>query len=88
MLAHSRDDELVEWEQVELMEKALLSENGGGFRRRDGTGKEEEEEDGRESTKGVTVLELRGKHDQIWEEGGEMARAVSVTLEKVLMLRN
>ncbi|KAL9120800.1 MAG: hypothetical protein Q9187_002644 [Circinaria calcarea] len=59
LLAHSREDELVDWLQVETMVNTLKEEKVGIK---------------------VTVLELKGKHDEIWENGVEMARAVKVAL--------
>ncbi|KAK0353619.1 hypothetical protein LTS16_017590 [Friedmanniomyces endolithicus] len=70
VLAHSREDELVEWEQVELMERALRAQGWG------------EASDGRS----LKLIELRGKHDQVWEEGKELARAIEATLDLVLTL--
>lgn len=68
VLAHSREDELVEWEQVDLMVEAL---NGQGW---------SEKKEGRR----VRVLEIGGKHDQVWEEGVELARAIESTVEEVM----
>ncbi|SMR42820.1 unnamed protein product [Zymoseptoria tritici ST99CH_3D1] len=67
VIAHSREDELVEWEQPELMLRSLEEQ---GFR---GTGSPR-----------VRLLELRGKHDQVWEEGREVARAIEFTVEELL----
>ncbi|KAK3067178.1 hypothetical protein LTR53_016099, partial [Teratosphaeriaceae sp. CCFEE 6253] len=68
VLAHSRGDELVEWEQVALMERALKAQGWG---------------EGSEEERRVEVLELRGRHDQVWEEGEELARAIGVAVEGV-----
>lgn len=65
VLAHSREDELVEWEQVDLMHKALKCQDWdevGGDRR-------------------LKLVELSGKHDQVWQEGHELARAVEATVQ-------
>ena len=61
VVAHSREDELVDWVQVEAMEKILHKER----------------KDGRSDK----VLELRGKHHDIWKEGAEMARAIKKALQ-------
>lgn len=68
VLAHSKGDELVEWEQVEEMKESLLEQ---GFS--EGGNKRE-----------VLMLELVGKHDEVWEDGREVARAIGVALEKVV----
>ena len=67
VLAHSREDELVEWEQVELQQKALQAqgwESGKGVRR-------------------VELIELRGKHDEVWEDGKELARAIQLAVQEM-----
>ncbi|RMY64860.1 hypothetical protein D0862_15306 [Hortaea werneckii] len=68
VLAHSRQDELVEWQQVDLMHAALKSQ---GFDEVEGEG-------GRR----LKLIELHGAHDDVWRdgEGGELARAVRETL--------
>ena len=60
VLAHSQDDELVDFLQTERMSDQLWKEKRSG--RRD------------------VVLSLKGKHDQIWQDGTEMARAISTAL--------
>lgn len=67
VIAHSREDELVEWEQPELMLKSLYSQ---GFK---DSGKRR-----------VKLLELRGKHDEVWQEGKEVARAIEFTVKELL----
>jgi kynurenine formamidase len=64
VLAHSREDELVEWEQVDNQHRALKQQ---GF----------DEVSGERRLK---LVEVRGKHDQVWQEGGELARAIRETL--------
>lgn len=66
VLAHSHEDELVEWEQVQLIEEAL---------RKDGWGTGE---------KLLKMCELRGKHDEVWSDGREVAKAVEVTIMKLV----
>ena len=61
ILAHSKEDELVDWAQVEAMEKSLKKQ------------KKDERSD--------EVLELKGKHDEIWGKGTEMARAIETALK-------
>ncbi|GAB7363899.1 hypothetical protein MBLNU230_g4462t1 [Neophaeotheca triangularis] len=62
VLAHSREDELVEWEQVELMKDSLKGWSAMN--------------DGR-----VKLIEVKGKHDEVWEEGTELARAIEAAFE-------
>ena len=61
VLAHSKEDELVDREQVEAMRETL--------------GKE-----AREMRRDV-VLELKGNHDEVWEKGIELARAIEVAVK-------
>ena len=65
MLAHSRDDELVDWKQVDLMQQRLHGEKGLSVKE---------------------VLQLKGLHQEVWQQGTELARAieeaVQVTLER------
>ncbi|RMY39292.1 hypothetical protein D0865_12861 [Hortaea werneckii] len=73
VLAHSRQDELVEWQQVDLMHAALKSR---GF---DEVGRGVGGDGGRR----LKLIELDGAHDDVWREGGELARAVGETLQVV-----
>jgi len=66
-IAHSRDDELVEWEQVDLQHRALKLQGwdeAGGDRR-------------------LKLIELAGKHDQVWQDGRELARAIQLTVQVI-----
>ncbi|KAI1625505.1 Alpha/Beta hydrolase protein [Exophiala viscosa] len=58
LLAHSHDDGLVPWNQVDAMTEKLAPA-GEGY---------------------VRVLELFGKHNDIWADGKEVSRAVLATL--------
>ncbi|EXJ79538.1 hypothetical protein A1O3_07817 [Capronia epimyces CBS 606.96] len=62
LLAHSKDDGLVPWNQVEAMETVLVP-GGEGY---------------------VRVLELFGKHNQIWADGTELSRAVTAAVESLV----
>lgn len=64
VIAHSREDELVEWEQPDLMMKTLSSQ---GFKT--------------SGSRRARLLELKGKHDQVWEEGVEVARAIEFAVK-------
>ena len=70
VIAHSHEDELVEWEQPELMMKSLSAQ---GFK-----------ESGSRRAK---LLELKGKHDQVWEEGHEVARAIEFAVKEFVGMR-
>ena len=63
VIAHSKDDELVDWVQVDSMKNTMQ----------------------RESTSHRTdvILELKGNHHDIWENGREMARAIEKALDLV-----
>jgi acetyl esterase/lipase len=69
VIAHSRDDELMEWQQVDLVLDSLRKQ---GF-----------QTDELESRR-TKLLELSGTHDQIWKEGIEVARAIEFTLKELL----
>lgn len=68
VLGQSRGDGLVEWGQVERMERALRER--GGWREGEGEAKE------------VTVVELEGGHDEVWERGEGLARCITVAVER------
>ena len=88
VLCHSDDDELVEWEQVLYMVDKLqdcgwlVTQPDGTGLRRVGDGEYDEE---RASAQGkatlgernVIVRKLKGGHDEIWEDGREIARVIS-----------
>lgn len=61
VLAHSRDDGLVVWDQLEEMERVFKGQRG--FK--------------------SELVELKGKHNEIWEQGAELVRAIQHTLELV-----
>ena len=70
VLGQSRGDGLVEWGQVEGMERALRERDGW---REGGEGVPAKE---------VTVLELEGGHDEVWERGEGLARCITVAVER------
>lgn len=69
VIAHSREDELVEWEQPELMMKSLRIQEfkDSGDRR-------------------AKLLEVSGKHDQVWEEGTQVAKAIEYGITELLKM--
>ncbi|OJJ73966.1 hypothetical protein ASPBRDRAFT_41746 [Aspergillus brasiliensis CBS 101740] len=68
VLAYSGGDGLVDPSQREVMRKALEEEWVGGS--------------GREK-RVVEMLDIEGEHDDAWEKGGELARAIAFAIEKV-----
>ena len=79
MLAQSREDELVEWEQCDLLLKILKEqgweEKSSGAENRDRRASVAQE---------VRMLELKGQHDEIWEKGKELARAIEATVQNLV----
>lgn len=68
ILAHSRDDGLVDWEQVEAMAGIFVSskpQRTGVQRNPSGNF-------------AVQVVETKGKHDDIWGHGTELARVIRI----------
>lgn len=68
VLAHSKDDELVDPGQLETMREALRAWEG----RKAQVAKQELPANDRR----VEVLTLSGEHDEVWSKGEELARAV------------
>ena len=66
ILAHSHDDGLVDWQQVDLMREIFEQKPQEG-----GT------------VKSVRVVEIHGKHNEIWEKGTELATAISEALTEI-----
>lgn len=68
VLAQSKGDELVEWEQTLLMVERMKEQGWSteSARRR------------------VKVLEVEGKHDQVWQEGHELARAIGIVVKELV----
>lgn len=69
IVAHSREDELVDWEQVRAIRKTF-SHRVEGDRIK------------------FEVLELNGKHDEVWEKGQELARAIAEAIRGLKVLSN
>lgn len=64
VVGHSREDELVEWEQASRLVGVLLEEEGGK-----GTGGEE-----------VRLMEVEGKHAEVMKEGVAVGKCVDVAI--------
>ena len=71
VLGHSKEDELVEPAQSEMMERALR-----------GKGWESQElgEEG-ERDKEIAVVDVHGSHDEIWEKGEQLAKCICLAVE-------
>lgn len=69
IVAHSREDELVDWEQVRAIGKVFPPVAQGDRIK-------------------FKVLELRGKHHQVWEKGEELARAIAEAIRGLKVLSN
>lgn len=72
ILAHSRDDELIERAQTELMEHHLIGQGWASG----GPGNHQ-----------MRIVEMRGLHDAIWEEGTEGARVIAECLQSLLAIK-
>ncbi|RAH63943.1 arylformamidase [Aspergillus aculeatinus CBS 121060] len=79
VLAHSPEDELVNARQHEVMSEALkpwveatASSSSQG---------------GSSSRRKVELLPIKGAHDDCWDKGIELARAIAFTLDKLLELQ-
>jgi hypothetical protein len=84
VLAHSRDDGLVPWNQVGAM-AAVLGERcavgqGGEIKGISNSSEGGQAGDG----EFVSVLELKGEHNEIWRDGRESSRAVLEALRFVV----
>ena len=71
VLAHTRGDDLVEWGQVDDMERSLdLKSDGDG-----------------EAGIEYKFIEVEGKHHEVWEKGRELARVVTEVVERVAEIK-
>ncbi|KAA8652140.1 hypothetical protein EYZ11_000500 [Aspergillus tanneri] len=68
VLAHSSEDRLVDLKQRDVMRQALASWEKGHPRK--------------DSTR-VEILSIKGDHNDSWEKGDELARAIAFTLGKL-----
>lgn len=90
VLAHSRNDGLVDWGQVEIMNDVLtnstttttVSDGKDRAGKRQGHGGKGE---GKAQVE-VNVLEIYGQHSQIWRDGTELARAIGEGVEMMKRL--
>jgi kynurenine formamidase len=71
MLVHSREDELVDWSQVEAMERCWSEGQG---QEKEGYGKGE---GGGKLGLELVIREIRGRHAEIWEKGHGMAGCIA-----------
>ncbi|OJJ49645.1 hypothetical protein ASPZODRAFT_88977 [Penicilliopsis zonata CBS 506.65] len=68
VLAYSAEDELVDTSQAEAMEEALRLWTSSASQ---------------EETRRTVMLPVKGRHDEIWEKGEELARAIAFTLTEL-----
>lgn len=69
IVAHSREDELVDWEQVRAI-RNVFSQRVEGERIK------------------FEVLELEGRHHEVWEKGQELARVIAEAVRRLKILDN
>ncbi len=85
VLAHSRADELVDWAQVEGMQRCLQMQQRRKRNRQEREREQEPEQEGKHAHGGwegdIRVLEIEGTHEEVWQKGEEMARAIRLALE-------
>lgn len=70
ILAHSTDDELVDFAQVDAMRDGLKAW----------------EEENKEGRRVVTLRDLHGLHNEVWSKGEELARVITVAVEELARL--
>lgn len=68
MIAHSRDDELVEWAQCDAMKDALAKHRS----------------DDRRQQRVDAVVELSGSHNEVWQDGKQIAECIETMLQELL----
>lgn len=74
LLAHGTEDELIGWRQVELMQETLLAQGWT------------EPGQSERSQRTVEVMPLSGAHDDVWQKGHELARAIETCLQRVFSI--
>ncbi|KAK6366310.1 Kynurenine formamidase [Exophiala oligosperma] len=92
VLAHSKDDGLVDWGQVEIMNRVLTHADTDTDDNTDTTtvsDDKDEVDNGRQGTTKrveVKLLEIHGQHSQIWRDGAELVRAIHEGVEMMKRL--
>lgn len=79
VLAYSKDDGLVDWSQVEAMKEAL-----GNWEK---TGPEIPAQEDSNPDRRLRVLSISGIHDEAWENGDQLAHAVTFAFEQLQEMR-
>lgn len=69
IVAHSREDELVDWDQVRAIQQAFAARVEGDRIK-------------------LEIVELKGKHHEIWENGQELARAIAEAMRSLKVVDN
>ncbi|PNS19837.1 Kynurenine formamidase [Sphaceloma murrayae] len=80
LVAHSREDELVEWEQVDLIERTFKLRGWGRWVESGG------KYTGRAGDRRFEIIDLKGRHHEVWEKGDEVARAIGHAVTRVVQL--
>ena len=81
VIAHSKTDELVDWNQAELMLNKLRSIWGHGEKGALDTNTSAEMKGCRRHRAGnFALLELHSTHHEVWESGWELARAIAFVI--------
>lgn len=77
ILGHSPEDELVDWAQVDGMVRVLQEQ---GWKQRSECKIDEARRDSWIGGKQFFVTYLKGKHDEVWENGTELSRTIEFAL--------
>jgi kynurenine formamidase len=83
LLAHSDDDELVEWEQTHALRKCLVNQ---GWKFSDSDDRDSNGSDAANKLKyeeEVRILKLSGSHDEVWSKGDGVRTAIAVAVRKL-----
>ncbi|TKX23980.1 kynurenine formamidase-like protein [Elsinoe australis] len=80
LIAHSRQDELVEWEQVDLIERTFKLRGYGRWVKNHGR------YSGQLGDRRFEIMELTGQHHEVWEKGDEVKRAIECAVLRTTQL--
>lgn len=80
VLAHSVDDNLVDWSQVEVMADKVQCAWGNPIVPRVDADSKETDAGPVDRSGNFALLDLRSAHHQVWESGWELARAIAFVL--------
>jgi hypothetical protein len=89
ILAHSKDDQLVDRGQLDVMQEALKGwERGKATRRRSSARSSTtvEESGNDDGSRAVRTMIIEGEHDEIWSEGEQLARTIKYAFVELLKM--